>query len=343
MWKLYVDGSTTSTVLGAGIILITPTGYKFHTALRFKFEASNNEAEYEALLASLRMAVELKAGAIHCYNDSLLVVNHILGEYQARGSRMVAYLRKVQNTLDHFEYYKVEQIPREENDMVDALARLATSRDADELSIIPVKVLGQPSISESEDVVLLDEQVPWMTPILQYLRDGILLIDRNSARRLMYQIPRYLVDDKKLYRRGFSTPLLYCVAEPECTAILMEVHEGFCRGHTGAHNLAQKIIRQGYFWPTLKHDAIEYVKKCDKCQRFFNVPRAPPIELTAMSSPWPFAVWGIDLIGLFPVGKGDVKHAIVVVDYFTKWTEAEPLASITTKKYLDFVIKNIVC
>ena len=83
----------------------------------------------------------------------------------------------------------VEQIPREENVMADALARLATSRDTDELNIIPVKVLGQPSISKSEDIILLDEQVTWMTPILQYLRDGILPVDRNAARRLMYQIP----------------------------------------------------------------------------------------------------------------------------------------------------------
>ena len=127
----------------------------------------------------------------------------------------------------------VEQIPREENVMADALARLATSRDIDELNIIPVEVLGKPSIFESEDIVLLDEQVTWMIPILKYLRDDILPADRNTTRRLMYQIPRYLVDDKKIYRRGFSMPLLCCVTEPECTAILMEVHEGFCGGHTG--------------------------------------------------------------------------------------------------------------
>ena len=62
-----------------------------------------------------------------------------------------------------------------------------------------------------------------------------------------------------------------------------------------------------------------------------------------MQSPWPFAVWGIDLIGSLPTGKGGVKYAVVAVDYFTKWAEAEPLATITTKKVLDFVIKNIVC
>ena len=62
-----------------------------------------------------------------------------------------------------------------------------------------------------------------------------------------------------------------------------------------------------------------------------------------MQSLWPFAVWGIDLIGSLPTGKGGVKYAVVAVDYFTKWAEAEPLASITTKKVLDFVVKNIIC
>ena len=88
---------------------------------------------------------------------------------------------------------------------------------------------------------------------------------------------------------------------------------------------------------------MNYVKKCDKCQRFADIPRAPPVELTIMTSPWPFAVWGIDLIGSLQTSKGGVKYVIVAVDYFTRWTEAEQLTSITAKKSLDFVIKNIVC
>lgn len=77
--------------------------------------------------------------------------------------------------------------------------------------------------------------------------------------------------------------------------------------------------------------------------KIVDVPRAPTVELTTMTSLWSFAICGIDLIGSLLTGKGGVKYAIVDVDYFTKWTEAEPLASITTKKSLDFVIKNIVC
>ena len=103
----------------------------------------------------------------------------------------------------------------------------------------------------------------------------------------------------------------------------------------------KKILRHGYFWPTMNEDSKEYVQKCDKCQRFAKILRAAPNEL--MQSPWPFAVWGIDLIGSLPIGKGGVKYAVVAVDYFTKWVEVEPLASITTKKVLDFVVKNIIC
>ena len=99
------------------------------------------------------------------------------------------------------------------------MARLSTSSEADELNIAPVEVLLRPSISESEVVELLDKKVTWMTPILAYLRDEILMVERHEVQRLMYQLPRYLVDDNKLYKRGFSMPLLRCVAKPKCTTI----------------------------------------------------------------------------------------------------------------------------
>ena len=61
-----------------------------------------------------------------------------------------------------------------------------------------------------------------------------------------------------------------------------------------------------------------------------------------MTSPWPFVVWGIDLIGRLPKGKGSMQYAVVAVDYFTKCVEAETLASITPIKIKKFVYKNIV-
>ena len=93
----------------------------------------------------------------------------------------------------------------------------------------------------------------------------------------------------------------------------------------------------------MKKDCVDYVRKCEQCQRYAKVPRAPPTEITLMTSPWPFAVWGIDLVGSLPTGKGGVKYAIVAVDYFTKWAEVEPLAMITSKRDLDFMVKIILC
>ena len=93
----------------------------------------------------------------------------------------------------------------------------------------------------------------------------------------------------------------------------------------------------------MKKDCVDYVHKCEQCQRYAKIPRAPPTEITLMTSPWPFAVWGIDLVGSLPTGKGGVKYAIVAMDYYTKCVEAEPMKIITSKKALDFVIYNILC
>ena len=90
-------------------------------------------------------------------------------------------------------------------------------------------------------------------------------------------------------------------------------------------------------------DARKLVKKCNKCQRFGNVQRLPAERLTTITSPWPFAQWGIDIVGPLPRGKGQVKFLLVAIDYFTKWVEAEALSTITEAKIQSFVWKNIIC
>ena len=89
-------------------------------------------------------------------------------------------------------------------------------------------------------------------------------------------------------------------------------------------------------------DAVELVKKCDKCQRFGNVQRLPVEGLTTITSLWPFAQWRIDIVGPLPLGKGQVRFLLVAIDYFTKWVEAEALATFTEAKIRSFVWKNII-
>ena len=90
-------------------------------------------------------------------------------------------------------------------------------------------------------------------------------------------------------------------------------------------------------------DAQAYIKACDKCQRFSNLIRQPLEELTPITAPWPFAQWGLDIMGPFPTALRQLKFLIVGIDYFTKWVEAEPLATITEKSIRTFVWRNIIC
>ena len=179
-----MDGSSNENGSGVGIILISQEGHRVHTTLRFRFEASNNDDEYEALLAELRVARELKAKAIQCDCDSQLVNNQALGEYEARGTKMEAYLAKVMGELFEFEYNTVEQIPREQNRNVDALARLATTKEAETLNVVPVEFLESPSvIEEIIEVKMIDTRPTCMTPIMEYLTTGKLPNDRKDAKK----------------------------------------------------------------------------------------------------------------------------------------------------------------
>ena len=101
--------------------------------------------------------------------------------------------------------------------------------------------------------------------------------------------------------------------------------------------MVRKIMRTGYFWPTMQQDAAEFVRKCDSCQRYGNVQRVPGEQMTTISSPWPFAQWGIDIMGPLPQGKRHMKFLLIAIDYFTKWVEAEALATITETMVQNFV------
>ena len=86
-----------------------------------------------------------------------------------------------------------------------------------------------------------------MTPIVEYLETGVLPKDRNQAQKLMYQIPHYTIIDGRLYRRGYSMPLIRCITPENAKELMKEVHEGFCGDHAGGQSLAKKILRQGDF------------------------------------------------------------------------------------------------
>ncbi|GMH31289.1 hypothetical protein Nepgr_033132 [Nepenthes gracilis] len=198
------------------------------------------------------------------------------------------------------------------------------------------EVLNAPSI-ERQEAMQISETENWMTPYLRYLADGSLPEDAEKAKRIKKTAGWYTVVDGRLYRRGYSTPYLRCLSPEEADYALGEVHLGICGSHVGGKNLAFKIMRQGYYSPSMKKDALEFVKKCESCQLHGNLHHQPSADLKSLQAPWPFAQWGLDILGPFPIATGQRKFIIAGIDYFTKWVEAAPLAKITEHNALEFL------
>ena len=93
----------------------------------------------------------------------------------------------------------------------------------------------------------------------------------------------------------------------------------------------------------MKSDVADCVRKCGPCQRMSPILKSPMQDLISISSPWPFAQWGIDIMGPFPIAPTQKKLLLVATDYFSKWIEAEAFASIKDRDVTRFIWKNIVC
>ncbi|XP_064940582.1 uncharacterized protein LOC135594090 [Musa acuminata AAA Group] len=315
-WILHVDGSASSKGADARLVLLAPDGRSFERSLRFGFKATNNEAEYEALLAGLRLALEMQVAAIHVLIDSQLVAEQLSGGYEAWDPTMAKYLARA-----------------------DALARLAskpTYEARPKVEELPARAIEVATIAPGS------VPITWVQELLRFKRDGTLPHDEVAARRLRRTNAWYTEESGRLYRWSFTYPLLRCLEPDEAQTVLAEIHEGVYGEHNGGRTLAHKILRQGYYWPTMCRDAKAYAQQCGSCQEHAHAPRQPAVPLSPIACMWPFAQWGLDLLGPFPPASGQRKYIIVGVDYFTKWVEAKPLATITEQQMEKFVWRNLV-
>ncbi|KAM2228035.1 hypothetical protein ACFXTI_014779 [Malus domestica] len=151
-------------------------------ALRFKFKASNNEAEYEALLAGLHLAKHLGVKQIDIFSDSQLVVNQVTNNFDAKDNSMAAYLAQTQLLLKHF-HYQITQIPRVANSYADVLARLTSAVEDKIGRNIQVELLAAPSTMAAE-VCNLQQGDSWITSIYRFLTHGTLPNDKVQAKQI---------------------------------------------------------------------------------------------------------------------------------------------------------------
>ncbi|XP_025664561.1 uncharacterized protein [Arachis hypogaea] len=241
-WKLHVDDSSNSTYGGAGVILENQDGITI---------------------------------------EQSVVSSQINGDYQTRDPLLQQYLAKVNKLKEGFEHVTIQHVPRERNARTDLLSKLASTKPGHGNKSLIQEVIKTPSVSTTTNAHLtISNQGSWTYPILQYLLDGTLPPDPKEEKRIKREAANYTIVARQLYKRGFSQPLLKCI-EPENTEyILCEIHEGCCGHHVGGKTLAQKVIRAGYFWPTVIRDSIQIVKNCDKCQRHANIHQAAPHQLS---------------------------------------------------------------
>ena len=215
--------------------------------LIFGFQASNNEAEYEVVIVGLNLAHSMEADQVEVCSDSQLVVKQIEDSYEARGEKMILYLKKVRALLKEFIRVQVRHVSRIENSRADALAKLATTSREDLDGLVPVEHLPEPSVNvDDEEVSPVMSEPSWMNPIWDYLVDGTLSSDPKETSKLRTRSARFTIHRGTLYKRGFSTHILKCVEKEDANYVLREVHGGICGNHIGARTLAAKTLRQGY-------------------------------------------------------------------------------------------------
>ncbi|GAU22857.1 hypothetical protein TSUD_282240 [Trifolium subterraneum] len=327
-WTLSVDGSSNLRGSGAGVVLEGPEGVLIEQSLRFAFKASNNQAEYEALIAGMKLAKETEVQELKVQSDSQLVANQVSGEFQTKDPQPTRYLEKVKEMAKQFTMFKLTYVPREQNAREDLLAKLASTKKPGNHRTVIQETLKSPSINEAEVGMVVEEE-DWRSPIIRYLQRDTLPMARDEAAMMRNMAAWYTMVGDKLYKRGFSSLMLLCVSNTEACRILKEIHEGSCGSHIGSRSLAGKVMKAGFYWPNLHDDATRHVRTCDKCQRYSNLHHAPGEPLKSVLSPWPFYMWGVDILRPFPISTAQARWIIVAVDYFTKWVEAEPISGIS--------------
>jgi hypothetical protein len=157
------------------------------------------------------------------------------------------------------------------------------------------------------------------------------------------RIRPYVIIKGELYKHGVFSPLLKCLSRTEGQELMKEIHARLCGAHIGSKPLLGKVFRQGFYWPKAALDAVELVQKCENCQRCARDQKQPS-SLTQLIQPtWPLQRWGLDLLGPLPPAQGNLKYVVVAVEYFSKWIEAKPLATITLATVQKFFCQSIVC
>jgi ribonuclease HI len=286
VWTMYFDGSKRFEGAGVGVVLISPQGDKLKYVLQMSFpQASNNEAEYEALLHGMRMAKACGATRLKIFGDSNLVVQQVMNHCDAVSANMIAYRNLYYYLEETFDGCKVSHVSRSSNEEADNLANIGSQclsvppgvfwEEIVEQSIKETKssssskqkqhtTVGPGAEKEAvedtpEPKEVMMVEVTWMQPYSAYILNKILPEDVVEARRIARWSKAFTVVQGKLYKKSISDVLQRYVTPQEGQVILQDIHAGFCGHHASSRAIASKAFRAGFNLLTVVEDAKDIV------------------------------------------------------------------------------------
>ncbi|XP_016721118.1 uncharacterized protein [Gossypium hirsutum] len=172
-WRMNFDGASNALGNGIGAILVSPNGDHHPFTSKLDFDYTNNMAEYEACIMGIRAAIEQKIKTLEVYGDSTLVIYQLKGEWETRDPKLIHYQRLVLELIKEFDNITFWYLPRDENQMADALATLASMikvNKLEDMKPIQISIYEIPAHCYSIEEVENDN-CPWYQDILQYVKD----------------------------------------------------------------------------------------------------------------------------------------------------------------------------
>jgi ribonuclease HI len=344
-WTVFCDGSWGTFRAGAAAVLVAPSKVRTCYVIRLDFSCTNNIAEYETLLLGIWKLKAMGIRRVVLKTDSQVISGHIDKTCKARDPKLEKYLDTVRRLEASFEGFSVKNIPRGENEHADLLA-MSAAQWLPLPSEVFFETIRAPSMELLERAVLTISPVhseDWRTEIISFLQGNCLLDDEAYNKRMEARTRPYVIIEGELYKHGVCSPLLKCLSRAEGIELMKEIHVGLCGYHIGSRPLLGKVFRQGFYWPMVASDATDLVQKFENCQKCARDQKQPS-SLTQLIQPtWPLQRWGLYLLGPLPPAQGNLTYFVVAVEYFSKWIEAKPLATITSVTVQKFFWQNIVC
>jgi hypothetical protein len=170
--------------------------------------------------------------------------------------------------------------------------------------------LTKPSVKAAEtlketNLMIIDgaeqqSEIDWMSPIKAYLDNQPISYDNIEIERIARKSRMYHLIDGVLYRQGVNGIMMKCISKDEGSQLLWDIHSGVYEAHSSWRSKVGKAFRHGFYCPIAKDDAMKIATKCKECQFYHKQTTKHANPLWPIDLSCPFAIWGIDIIGILP-------------------------------------------